>query len=363
MPLDSTVSGGDTKGRAVASAVSTSGAESLQTAPPVRSNEMISGSEKLSQPVQPSVRQISRHNSDWFQTLSFMQENSRPTDAGADINWVSEIEKHRGERLMFFYQREEDLVAMTELLRQCEDALNSSQLFQISYIKLQEGPSTIATAPPTRGTSMQLDETEQVAKLLQSFEKTANLPDAFFFLPARDLEKKSSTDSFFVKLVQKLLDHASNHAVAGYYCYEAGGDLSEFTSEAIAAEVNALDFSNSNHCYRWVKLPAASTEHERAAVLLRERLVYPPLKNSEFVEYRNGQRQVRFWEQVMIPETTREPHFLRSGGTYVITGNPGDLGLSLCGELFRRYQARIMLAPQEPLSEKESSQLDALRQS
>jgi 3-oxoacyl-(acyl-carrier-protein) synthase/acyl carrier protein len=332
MRLESTVSSGDTKDRAVITAVSTTGPESRQPVSGVRSND--------ANPVEPSA---TRYNSDWLQTFSFMQENSRLEDAGADIQWVSEMEKHRGERLMFFYQREEDRVAMTELLRQCEEALNSGQLFDCSYVPL--------------------DETEQVTKLLQSLANTANIPAAFFFLPARDVEKKSSTDSFFVKLVRELVDHASNHAVAGYYCYEASGDLSEFTSEAMAAEVNAFDFSNSNHCYRWIKLPATSTAQERAGVLLRERLAYPPLKNSQFVEYRNGRRHVRVWEQVITPQTTPEPHFLRSGGTYVITGNPGDLGLSLCGELFRRYQARIMLAPQQPLSEKENSQLDALRKS
>jgi 3-oxoacyl-(acyl-carrier-protein) synthase/acyl carrier protein len=334
MPQDSKVSSGDTKARAVASAVGTSRAESRQ---PVS----VAGSNGINpQPVQPSVP---GHNSDWLQTVSFLRENSRLEDAGADIHWVSEMEKHRGERLMFFYQREEDRVALTELLRQCEDALNSPQLFECSYVPL--------------------DETEQMTTLLQSFANTANVPGAFFFLPPRDVEAKSRTDSFFVKLVQKLLDQSSNHPVAGYYCYEASGDLSEFTSEAIAAEVNALDFKNSNHCYRWVKLPASSTEHERVAGLLRERLAYPPLKNSQFVEYRNGQRYVRFREQVNTPQTINAPRFLRSGATYVITGNPGDLGLSLCGELFNRYQAKILLAPQEPLSEKENSQLDALRQS
>jgi 3-oxoacyl-(acyl-carrier-protein) synthase/acyl carrier protein len=324
-----------------------------------------SNSNKDAELPQAAVPLASHQDSPNAPSMIFLQEKSKSGEAKADIDWVGEVEKHRGEKLLFLYQCEVDLDAFTHLLRQFEVALNTPQVFQCSYIKLLERSSSSNTVPPTTGSSIALDDPAQVRIFLQSFEKSGNVPDALFFVPAPGStgEEKRTTDAFFVRIVQNLLGHASSHSIAGYYCYEPTGGLSEFYSEAVAAEVNALEFGNANHSYRWVKVPAATEGSQKVATLMRERLAYPSRKSTELVDYRNERRTIRLWERVEDPKDADKGSLLRSGATYCITGNAGDLGLSLCAELSRRYQANIVLVPQTPLSPKESAELATLQQS
>jgi 3-oxoacyl-(acyl-carrier-protein) synthase/acyl carrier protein len=300
-----------------------------------------------------------------FPSLLFLKEKSRPRPADADIDWVAEIEKHRGEKLLLLYERDPDLDAFVGLLREFESALNTPKVFQWSHVKLLESALSLNKPPITTGSSIALDDPGQVRNFLQSLENSGNLPDALFVVPAQDstMERKSLVDAFVVKLVQKLLLHAPSHSVAGYYCYAATGDQSEFQSEAVAAEIKTVAIDNAKHLYRWIKVSSTSTESQKAALMLRERLAYPIVNNTEFVEYKNEQRMVRFWEQVKNPEAAHQGELLRAGATYCITGNLGNIGLSLCSELSRRYQANIVVAPHTPLSSEESGQMAALQQS
>ncbi|HEV2963053.1 MAG TPA: KR domain-containing protein, partial [Candidatus Angelobacter sp.] len=282
----------------------------------------------------------------------------------AAIDWVGEIEKHRGERLLFFYQRDQDLEAITELIRKFEGTLDTPEVFRCSYIKLLEHVSSLPTGLPSGVNAIALDDHEQQRRFLQSLEDAQSFPDAFFFLPgqATVAEKESAAEAFFRSVVQKLLLHASGNSIAGYYCYEATGDRSEFQGEALAAEVNSLKFGSANHFYRWIRVPTDITELQKAAMLLRERLAYAPgSRGTELVDYSGGKRTVRILELIKNPEPTAGGSILGSGDTCLITGSLGEVGLALCGELSRRYQANMIVAPSAPLSQKETDQLATLR--
>jgi 3-oxoacyl-(acyl-carrier-protein) synthase/acyl carrier protein len=297
------------------------------------------------------------------QSLLFLQEKPKLEEVEANIDWVREIEKHRGERLLFVYEREQDREAFVGLQRQFEGALNTQPIFQCSYVKLLEKSSSLSR--PRTGDSVELDDPAQVRKFLESFKNASNVPDAFFFVPAqRSIQQNGgAAQFFFMKMAQALLVHAPGNSIAGYYCYDAAGDVSELQTEAIAAEINALEFGNANHSYRWIKTSPALTESQKAATALRERLACPPARKTELVEYRDERRTLRSWQQLENPRNASGESVLRAGATYCITGNPGELGLSLCTEISRRYQANLIVAPRAPLSSQETRQLDELRRS
>ncbi|EPX59034.1 Malonyl CoA-acyl carrier protein transacylase [Cystobacter fuscus DSM 2262] len=67
------------------------------------------------------------------------------------------------------------------------------------------------------------------------------------------------------------------------------------------------------------------------------------------VAYRHGHRWVRTTEPVRMEQAPASASPLKQGGTYLITGGLGKVGLTLADYLARTYQARLVLLQRTPL--------------
>jgi acyl transferase domain-containing protein/acyl carrier protein len=73
-----------------------------------------------------------------------------------------------------------------------------------------------------------------------------------------------------------------------------------------------------------------------------------------FVAYRATRRWVADYEQVRLPARVDLPASLRHGGTYLITGGLGGLGLEVAKELARTAAARLVLVARTALPDRET---------
>jgi acyl transferase domain-containing protein/acyl carrier protein len=69
------------------------------------------------------------------------------------------------------------------------------------------------------------------------------------------------------------------------------------------------------------------------------------------VAYRASTRWTETIEPAPLPPNSRHGSLLRSGGTYLITGGMGGIGLTIAEYLAREYRARLALVGRSPLAE------------
>ena len=70
------------------------------------------------------------------------------------------------------------------------------------------------------------------------------------------------------------------------------------------------------------------------------------------VAYRNGQRFVTRLEKVDLSKEPKHPIPFQQGGTYLLSGGLGGVGVEIAKYLLRNYQARLLLIGRTPLPEK-----------
>ncbi|WDD36883.1 SDR family NAD(P)-dependent oxidoreductase (plasmid) [Nostoc sp. UHCC 0926] len=70
------------------------------------------------------------------------------------------------------------------------------------------------------------------------------------------------------------------------------------------------------------------------------------------VAYRNGQRLVPCLEKVDWTNKPKSPVSFKRGGTYLITGGLGGIGIEIARYLLKHYQARLLLVGKTPLPDK-----------
>jgi len=70
------------------------------------------------------------------------------------------------------------------------------------------------------------------------------------------------------------------------------------------------------------------------------------------VAYRNGQRFVPRLEKVDLPSFPKHPIPFKQGGTYLLSGGLGGVGIQIAQYLLKHYQARLLLVGRTPLPEK-----------
>ncbi|MEH2088946.1 SDR family NAD(P)-dependent oxidoreductase [Nostoc sp.] len=70
------------------------------------------------------------------------------------------------------------------------------------------------------------------------------------------------------------------------------------------------------------------------------------------VAYRNGQRLVPRLEKVDWTNKPKSPVSFKQGGTYLITGGLGGIGIEIARYLLKYYRARLLLVGKTPLPEK-----------
>ncbi len=70
------------------------------------------------------------------------------------------------------------------------------------------------------------------------------------------------------------------------------------------------------------------------------------------VAYRNGQRLVPCLEKVDWTNKPKSPVSFKRGGTYLITGGLGGIGIEIARYLLKHYQARLLLLGRTPIPDK-----------
>ena len=79
---------------------------------------------------------------------------------------------------------------------------------------------------------------------------------------------------------------------------------------------------------------------------LLEDLMAPPANG--IAAWRGDRRFVQSYKPVALPDTDERPVF-RTGGTYLITGGFGGIGLTVAADLMRRQDANVVLLSRDPL--------------
>uniref|UniRef100_A0A2P1CYY4 AMP-dependent synthetase n=1 Tax=Fischerella sp. CENA298 TaxID=1622126 RepID=A0A2P1CYY4_9CYAN len=97
---------------------------------------------------------------------------------------------------------------------------------------------------------------------------------------------------------------------------------------------------------RHIDLPFAEFE-KNGAFILQE--IQVSSKERE-VAYRNGQRFVPRLEQVDFTSEPKSSISFKQGGTYLITGGLGGIGIEVSRYLLKHYQARLLLVGRTPLT-------------
>jgi acyl transferase domain-containing protein/thioesterase domain-containing protein len=102
-----------------------------------------------------------------------------------------------------------------------------------------------------------------------------------------------------------------------------------------------------------VDLPAHAIDyHSTVEVLLGEFVDSDP---GVFVAYRNAQRWVQTYEPVTLDHPVSSGSSFRKGGTYLITGGLGKVGIAISEYLAENYRAKLVLVGRTSLSTKEVS--------
>ncbi|MBD2498496.1 SDR family NAD(P)-dependent oxidoreductase [Nostoc sp. FACHB-280] len=97
---------------------------------------------------------------------------------------------------------------------------------------------------------------------------------------------------------------------------------------------------------RHIDLPFTEVEKNRDYILQEIKI---SSKERE-VAYRNGQRFVPRLEQVDFTSKSKSSITFKQGGTYLITGGLGGIGIEIARYLLKHYQARLLLVGRTPLT-------------
>jgi polyketide synthase PksN len=131
-------------------------------------------------------------------------------------------------------------------------------------------------------------------------------------------------------------------------------------SGALAAMLKAARMENPRFVGQLIELDAAGDRLNAAelAVLLRDNGQVPA---EQHVRYRQGKREVLTWTELDgIPQTVRT--VWRQGGTYLITGGAGGLGLIFAREIVRQVDdVSLILTGRSPLDDARRADIEALR--
>ena len=99
---------------------------------------------------------------------------------------------------------------------------------------------------------------------------------------------------------------------------------------------------------RHIDLPFDGVE-TNGAYILQE--LFVSSKERE-VAYRNGQRFAPRLEKVDLPSEPKHPIPFKQGGTYLLSGGLGGVGIQIAQYLLKHYQARLLLIGRTPLPQK-----------
>ena len=136
------------------------------------------------------------------------------------------------------------------------------------------------------------------------------------------------------------LPYPEKAAIAG----PAGAIPKELPGLSVATLDIELDETQRKSRRLWRRPDTGQGPAALAERLLEDLLAEPA---NTIAAYRGGRRYEQGWKTLPLPEADA-PQF-RDGGTYLITGGLGGIGLSLARDLARRHGANIILTSRSPL--------------
>lgn len=155
---------------------------------------------------------------------------------------------------------------------------------------------------------------------------------------------------FFIVKALKESRHKKRTVVLHGY-----SSTSVLPTAAVSGFMKTMALENSRYFGKEVNFSGtdSSNIHELLAAELME-------ADYEEVRYRSGQRFVRRFREVLPEECAVQADF-KQGGTYLITGGAGGLGLIFADYLARNYKANLILTGRSKLSEAKEQSLQNLR--
>ncbi|SCE73393.1 SDR family NAD(P)-dependent oxidoreductase [Micromonospora tulbaghiae] len=164
-------------------------------------------------------------------------------------------------------------------------------------------------------------------------------------------------------LVAALMEQSPGAALRAVYAYADPGVQDQragFAPQYAAASgiLRTLALEHSRFSGTCVRFAAASQPAETVATLLSDELAATDPSVAR-VTYHSGRRWRRHTE-TFVPQAADVPPG-RPGGTYLITGGAGALGLVFAARLAEAGPVRLALAGRGPLDDDRSARLDRLR--
>ncbi|MGD9209728.1 MAG: SDR family NAD(P)-dependent oxidoreductase, partial [Desulfobacteraceae bacterium] len=131
------------------------------------------------------------------------------------------------------------------------------------------------------------------------------------------------------------------------------------TLTAVSGFCRSLGTIDEDLFFSTFRLEKSQTGAQIPELINRE--LYAPYQDVDHeVMYRNRRRYVSGYQR--ISGTSTHKNRLKSGGTYLITGGCGGLGMILAKHLARTYQANLILVGRSPIDDQKEAFLTDLRQ-
>ncbi|MBE8971000.1 SDR family NAD(P)-dependent oxidoreductase [Nostocales cyanobacterium LEGE 12452] len=128
----------------------------------------------------------------------------------------------------------------------------------------------------------------------------------------------------------------------------SSSDLIAYEKSTVLGLLKTIPQELPNLNCRHIDLPFAQVE-TNGTYILQELQVSS--KEPE-VAYRNGQRLIPRLEKVDLASEPKSPIPFKQGGTYLISGGLGGVGIQIAQYLLKHYQARLLLVGRTPIPDK-----------
>lgn len=147
-----------------------------------------------------------------------------------------------------------------------------------------------------------------------------------------------------------------------FYCvYGSDEKNPAIDCEALSGLLSSAAMENSHHRWTLISCDRSVDANRKNQIILQEWLSGAVEESGlPFVEvrYRDSQRWSTRLQAVKFEPSP--PSIFRAKATYLITGGLGPMGMLLCTELARRYQARLVILSRSPLNDEQHEKIDAI---
>jgi acyl transferase domain-containing protein/aryl carrier-like protein len=228
------------------------------------------------------------------------------------------------------------------------------------FVSCANGHDASVEGSTTQEYEVSLDDPQTALGVLRDIKTRCSRVDGLLYLWPLEQQSLIQDPMAWVRLVQAL-------AASGLGCQKlvlAGRALDEVAQAQLEAWIGAersIGLVLPDTKIR-VLIEAAFGSDAAPDMRTWARRLLGELQNvPQSVLYRDGVRHVCGVRELAATEPTFEPTLLRRGGTYLITGGCGGLGLIFAGHLARGYAANLVLTGRSALSDSIAQKIDELQ--